>query len=352
LDGIPGYFDEFMEPWMPNSPRLRQYGGVTCATIVVPSLKKRVSGGLTKSSVLPKLDDVFVSLKREHIISSGMQMSTNPNHYGVFPQSFYNQHVVSFQTSAISNGSGAMPVCLDTSSGMNGNLATLSTTPSTIVSTVSSKMIADSSQSLKYGGPMAVEWSCPELQMLSDGLHKYANEPGIMKYIKIAAILPEKTVRDVAMRCQWMAKKENTRRWRNEEHYLGKNIKDRKDKMVESSMWATNHLVQTDIRGSSTMAASDIDRAMLNILKENGQLLNQIEANILTSQAQNNIDLFHHTRRNINDLLQRMSQIPGIMSKMPPLPVSVDEKLASYVLPGVNLAQVLGSSHLKEEPRW
>jgi hypothetical protein len=29
-----------------------------------------------------------------------------------------------------------------------------------------------------------------------------------------------------------------------------------------------------------------------------------------------------------------MSQMPGIMSKMPPLPVSVDEKLASYVLPG------------------
>ena len=32
-------------------------------------------------------------------------------------------------------------------------------------------------------------------------------------------------------------------------------------------------------------AASDIDRAMLNILEENAQLLNQIEANILTSQV-------------------------------------------------------------------
>jgi hypothetical protein len=34
---------------------------------------------------------------------------------------------------------------------------------------------------------------------------RYANEPGIMEYIKIAATLPDKTVRDVAMRCQWMA---------------------------------------------------------------------------------------------------------------------------------------------------
>jgi hypothetical protein len=32
---------------------------------------------------------------------------------------------------------------------------------------------------------------------------RYVNEQGIMKYIKIAASLPNKTVRDVAMRCQW-----------------------------------------------------------------------------------------------------------------------------------------------------
>jgi hypothetical protein len=32
----------------------------------------------------------------------------------------------------------------------------------------------------------------------------YANEPSIMKYIKIAAALPDKTVRDVALRCRWL----------------------------------------------------------------------------------------------------------------------------------------------------
>ncbi|KAM3226435.1 hypothetical protein ACQJBY_058840 [Aegilops geniculata] len=225
-----------------------------------------------------------------------------------------------------------MPVCLDTSSGINGNLAMLNTTPSTIVSTASPNMIPDSSQSLKYGGPMAVEWSYPELQMLSDGLHRYASEPGIMKYIKIAAMLPEKT------------EKQNTRRRKTEEHNVGRKIKDRKavsqDKMVESSLWANNRSVPIDTRGSSVTTASDIDRAMLNVLEENARLLNQIEANILTSQAQNNIDLFHRTRSNINNLLQSMSQIPGIMSKMPRLPISVDEKLCSYLLPGVNLCTV------------
>ncbi|OQU85355.1 uncharacterized protein LOC110434662 isoform X2 [Sorghum bicolor] len=216
---------------------------------------------------------------------------------------------------------------------------------------------------LKYSAPLAVEWSYPELQLLSDGLNMYANEPGIMKYIKIAAMLPDKTVRDVAMRCQWMAaRKEATRRRKPEEHYPGKKIKDRKDKMAEPSSWGPNAPVQTEMRSSSSIPQnakhngfisgdSQIDHEMLNILEENARLLNQIEVNILTSQAYNNNDLFHHARRNINGLLQSMSQIPGIMSKMPPLPVSVDERLASYVLPRAPMAQVLGSSHLKEEPR-
>lgn len=33
---------------------------------------------------------------------------------------------------------------------------------------------------------------------------RYAEEPSIMRYIKIAALLPDKTVRDVALRCRWL----------------------------------------------------------------------------------------------------------------------------------------------------
>ncbi|XP_038977864.1 uncharacterized protein LOC120108352, partial [Phoenix dactylifera] len=57
---------------------------------------------------------------------------------------------------------------------------------------------------LKHGIGLAVDWSYEELAELREGLDRYANEPNIMKYIKIAARLPDKTVRDVAMRCRWM----------------------------------------------------------------------------------------------------------------------------------------------------
>ena len=32
---------------------------------------------------------------------------------------------------------------------------------------------------------------------------RYAREPNVMRYIKIAAMLPNRTIRDVALRCWW-----------------------------------------------------------------------------------------------------------------------------------------------------
>ncbi|CAN6240197.1 unnamed protein product [Urochloa humidicola] len=287
-------------------------------------------------------------------------MADDPSmNFGVFSQSLCNQHVVSFQTSATTSGSGGMPPYLDCSTGMDASVGMLNTTPSVVVSTGSSNTPTDSGQSLKYGGPLAADWTHLELQILRDGLDKFVHEQGIMKYIKIAASLPNKTVRDVAMRCQWVGKKVNTRRRKPQEHHTGRNIKERKDKFGEHALWGSNHLLQTGVRTNSFVphnvqnnmflsGGSEIER----LLDENNRLLNQIEGNILTFQAQNNIDLFHRARRNINDLIHATTQLPGMSTKMPPLRVSVNESLASFVLPGIAMDQVIGSSHLEEPRAW
>ncbi|CAL5068962.1 unnamed protein product [Urochloa decumbens] len=289
-------------------------------------------------------------------------MADDPSmNFGEFSQSLCNQHVVSFQTSATTSGSGGMPTYLDCSTGMDASVGMLSTAPSVVVSTGSSNMPTDPGQSLKYGGPLAADWTHLELQILRDGLDKYVHEQGIMKYIKIAASLPNKTVRDVAMRCQWVGKKVNTRRRKPQEHHTGRNIKERKDKFGEPALWGANHPLQTGVRTNSFVphnvqnnmflsGGSEIDRPQ-HLLEENNRLLNQIEANIVTFQAQNNIDLFHRARRNINELVHVTTQLPGMSTKMPPLRVSVNESLASFVLPGIAMDQIIGSSHLKEEPR-
>ncbi|KAL6576442.1 hypothetical protein OROHE_000223 [Orobanche hederae] len=76
---------------------------------------------------------------------------------------------------------------------------------------------------LKHDTGLAVEWSVDEQYKLEQGLAKYANEPiirvfpasicryanepNIMRYIKIAASLQDKTVRDVALRYRWITRK-------------------------------------------------------------------------------------------------------------------------------------------------
>ncbi|KAJ1271917.1 hypothetical protein BS78_06G162800 [Paspalum vaginatum] len=293
-------------------------------------------------------------------------MADDPNmNFGAFTQSLCNQHVVSFQTSTASSGSGGMPTYLDCSTGMDASVGMLSTTPSVIVSTGSSNMPADSVPNLKYGGPLASDWTPLELQILRNGLERYVHEQGIMKYIKIAASLQNKTVRDVAMRCQWVGKKVNTRRRKSQEQQTGRNIKERKvgsqDKFVEPAPWGANHPLQTGMGASSFIpqnvqsnpllsGASETDLVQ-HLLEENNRLLIQIKTNIRTFQVHSNFDLFHRARSNINDLLQITAQLPGMRTKMPPLRVSVNENLASFVLPGIIVDQVLGSSHLKEEPR-
>ncbi|KAM3368751.1 hypothetical protein ACQJBY_016963 [Aegilops geniculata] len=244
-------------------------------------------------------------------------MADDPNqNFGPFSQPFCSQNVVSFQTSATPSGSGgSMPVYLDCSSSMGSNMGMMNTTPSVAVSTSSSNMVAESAQNLKYGGPLAESWSHLEIQVLKDCLDRYVNEHGIMKYIKIAASLPTKTVRDVAMRCQWMGNKQTTRRRRPAEHHSRK-MKDRKDKMVGPSSWGTTHPVQTDTGVSSFVphhaiqnsqylsGASEMDRIVQLVLEENNRLLAQIDTNIQTFQAQNNNDLFNRVRRNIDGLLK------------------------------------------------
>ncbi|WP_411026276.1 hypothetical protein, partial [Salmonella sp. s58078] len=66
---------------------------------------------------------------------------------------------------------------------------------------------------------------------MEEGLKKYEDEPSIMKYVKIAAMLRDKTVRDVALRCRWMTRK----RRKQEDYSFLKKVKD-KDKLVESSL--------------------------------------------------------------------------------------------------------------------
>ncbi|XP_038971328.1 uncharacterized protein LOC103723917 isoform X2 [Phoenix dactylifera] len=230
---------------------------------------------------------------------------------------------------------------------MTANMSAISAAGSS-----SSNFCLDHVHRFKPGTVSGSDWSAQEVAKLNEGLMKYAHEPNFMKYTKIAAMLPEKTIRDVALRCHWISNNESGKRRRPEEHYAGKKIKDTKEKMVASSPGANIHKVPLDGVSPYSLMMHNVnhsdqflhegpafDGAMQHLLDENVQILGQISANLATFKIQENIKLFLHTRNNFTSILRRISemppiknQVPGIMSPLPPLPLSIDEELLKSVV--------------------
>ncbi|KAK3141176.1 hypothetical protein QOZ80_4BG0330440 [Eleusine coracana subsp. coracana] len=303
-------------------------------------------------------------------------------HQGI-TTSVYNHHMLSFQSSSdggINGGgvTGSMVMAPRNVSGTSSN-AGLYLSPNTGVISNSSGVGPSRSSSgdvlhgsgtgspkYKFVTGSPSDWSDQELSILKEGLVRYAREPNIMKYIKIAAMLPKRTIRDVALRCWWSTGKD--KRKKLDGFYPGKKIRDMKEKMVTSSQMGNFHMThannvtpfsismqQPNQQCQVPKEAPVVDSATQHLLEENNQLLHQIAANIETFKAEDNTNLFLRMSSNIKAVLSRMSETPGIMGQMPSLPVSVNENhlnsllqlnrmVASYVT-------TRSSHHTKQEPR-
>ncbi|CAL4907284.1 unnamed protein product [Urochloa decumbens] len=93
---------------------------------------------------------------------------------------------------------------------------------------------------LRHDPGLAARWSPEEQILLDKGLAKFAADAPVVRYAKIAMSLPEKTVRDVALRCRWMAKKESSKKRKEE---LSKKSKEKKERVGDSSSKGPAHLV-------------------------------------------------------------------------------------------------------------
>ncbi|XP_052287899.1 uncharacterized protein LOC102620128 isoform X7 [Citrus sinensis] len=262
--------------------------------------------------------------------------------------SLNRRNVISFQSGAVNSSSEVMMMmmnpCASSTAGMNLN----------------TNMVFPG---LKHDAGLAVEWTVQEQYKLEQGLLNYADEPNIMKYIRIASTLQDKTVRDVAMRCRWMTRK----RRKAEEHYLGKKVNNRKDKLVELNLKTNIPLVmqQNNTAYPVTMQhmyrnvpisfeVLGISGTTRHLLEQNALAFSQIRANLSTFKLQDNIELFCRTRSNVSAILNDMRCTPGIMSQMPPLPESINEDLTSSILPNASQSMMLSSPtgiQLKQEPR-
>ncbi|XP_021301176.1 uncharacterized protein LOC110429447 [Herrania umbratica] len=202
---------------------------------------------------------------------------------------------------------------------------------------------ADTQSSLRHNPGISADWTPDEQSILEDLLAKYASDSIIVRYAKIAMKLKDKTVRDVALRCRWMTKKENGKR-RKEDHNSARKNKDRREKGSDSSAKSTSHLTtrpngpsyappMTPMDNDDGISYKAIGGVTGELLEQNAQMFNQISANFAAFQIHDNINLLCKTRDNILTILNDLNDMPEVMKQMPPLPVKVNEELANSILP-------------------
>ncbi|KAL3653222.1 hypothetical protein CASFOL_002903 [Castilleja foliolosa] len=202
----------------------------------------------------------------------------------------------------------------------------------------------NSQTSLRHNPGLSRDWTPEEQSTLEDLLTKYASETNIVRYANISQALKDKTVRDVALRCRWMNKKENGKR-RKDDHNSRKN-KDKKEKIIDpvaKSSQVANlsngppHVQSMMMDSDDGISYDAIGGATGHLLEQNGHALDQISANFSTFKIHENIDLFIQARNNILSILNDFNDLPEIMKQMPPLPVKLNEELARSVLPPMPL---------------
>lgn len=277
-----------------------------------------------------------------------------------------SRHAISFQSGAVNSTSEMIPIgsYYGMNSSNSGNLMfcdnssiiSSSSPTTTPAGSSSGTLLLDSVPGLKHDAGLAVEWTEEEQYKLEEGLVKYKDEPSILKYIKIAALLRDKTVRDVALRCRWMTRK----RRKQEDPHLGRKGNYRKDKFVESSsktnlpsasisnMNMTPYSIQPkQMDQNQRIKCQVLTGKAKHLLEQNIQALNQINSNMSLLKLQDNIDLFCHTRDNINNIYAilndcSMRELSGKIGQMQELPVSIDQNLANSILPHTTSTMMFG----------
>ncbi|KAJ6983880.1 hypothetical protein NC653_026639 [Populus alba x Populus x berolinensis] len=257
------------------------------------------------------------------------ESNTGFHREGTLPSAL-NRHAISFQSGAINSDctTDMVPIGMGSYFGIN------TSTSSSLMLPGSFGLIGNNNSPGGSGSGGIIQAQAGN----SSASSSHADEPTILRYIKIAAMLRDKTVRDVALRCRWMMRK----RRKAEDYNMGKMINNRKDKLVESSSkmnmaaalpqnMAAYPLMMHHMDQSEPLPFEGIS-GMARLLDQNAQAFRQISANLSIFKLQDNIDLLCHTRNNITAILNDMREMPG-MSQMPPLPVSINEDLANSILP-------------------
>eukprot|EP00897_Mesotaenium_endlicherianum_P001662 jgi/Mesen1/1523/ME001323S00372 len=166
---------------------------------------------------------------------------------------------------------------------------------------VSSAEVKSGSQELQllHHPILSSVWTAEEQRILDDNLAKFSDEQqysSLMRHIKLAALLPEKTVRDVALRCKWLAKNESGKRKREEPVSSKKSSKDKKEKAGEVHKGASTSRPATGLPlllppsvpppNAEALSPDALKGKTKQLLDQNAQVILQIRTNFSAMKVQ------------------------------------------------------------------
>eukprot|EP00271_Cylindrocystis_brebissonii_P023305 TRINITY_DN960_c0_g1_i1.p1 TRINITY_DN960_c0_g1~~TRINITY_DN960_c0_g1_i1.p1 ORF type:complete len:309 (+),score=76.25 TRINITY_DN960_c0_g1_i1:628-1554(+) len=256
---------------------------------------------------------------------------------------------------------------------LNGTTMVISPPSALGISVNHNDLLLPPHSSLLHFPVLSQQWTAEELRTLEQGLATFSAESeasSLLRYVKIAALLPEKSARDVALRYKGMLKKDVAKRKRPEEvpppvPVVKKSSKEKKEKSEQQNKVSPvvprppslpaappallpappaaspplPHAMPNPAQVENAEGAAEVKtegpggNTTAELLQVNGQLFDLIKSNATAQKVQENNDLFLRLKDNILSILNGMTGMPGIMSQMPPLPVKLNLELANQILP-------------------
>ena len=236
----------------------------------------------------------------------------------------------------------AAPAMADTESKVKS--AQQSRDPAEVATMSSEDAVPSGSLKARGAAVYNAEWTAHEQAALDQAAVKFPAErhQPFERYVRIAATLPRKGVRDVALRLRWLTQ---ARKRKVSEDGPNKRLRrDRCQSIFATQQKAPNAMgqwpqqqlpmPQLDDHGASTVGA--VGGLVAQLLEQNLHILYQYKQNMHQFKVQENTELLVRFRDNILAVLNQMNSMDGVMSQMPQLPVRMNVELANNFLPAAS----------------
>ena len=182
---------------------------------------------------------------------------------------------------------------------------------------------------------ISLDWTEEEQKSLETLMTKYTPErmDPVQRYVRMAAALPRKGVRDVALRVRWTMQQRMKRRAADSGAGKGGSVMaSGANPMIP--MNPNLGIVTPPVMPLQGQDGNQtVDGPIAYLLDANLSILNQFRTNMASFKVHENTQLLVQYRDNILQILHAMDSMGGVMSKLPPLPVKLNVDMANEFLP-------------------